>query len=97
MDINVVVGCPIVYELNHLYGDEPIHLFTEERFLPNILVEIGFFKSNSEVRKNRPDLFMELDRLDFMHIKVGKKHLWLTVGGKVETDYQRHVMDTLTN
>lgn len=37
-----------------LYGDmnnEEIHLFTEERFLPNILLEVGFFMSNSEVKK----------------------------------------------
>lgn len=79
MDINVVIGCPIV-ELGELYGEESINLFTDERFLPKILVEIGFFKSNSEVRKNRPDLFISLDKLDFLHIKVGKKHLWLTIG-----------------
>lgn len=76
---NVVVGKPIV-DLKELYGDEEIDLFTDERFLPNILVRLGFFKSNSEVKKNRPDLFIELNKLDFMHIKVGKKHLWLTVG-----------------
>lgn len=84
MDKNVVVGKPLV-ELYHLYGldetlCEVIDLFTEERFLPKILVEIGFFKSNGEVRRNRPDLVRELNRLEFTHIKVGKKHLWLTVG-----------------
>lgn len=79
MDKNVVIGKPIV-DLKELYGDEKIDLFTNERFLPNILVQLGFFRSNSEVRKNRPDLFIELNKLDFMHIKVGKKHLWLTVG-----------------
>ena len=78
-DINVVIGQPIV-EPHHLYGDEEIHLVTNERFLPKILVEIGFFKSNSEVRKNGPDLFVELNELDFKHIKVGKNHLWLTIG-----------------
>lgn len=79
MNKNVVIGKPIV-DLKELYGDEKIDLFTNERFLPNILVQLGFFRSNSEVRKNRPDLFIELNKLDFMHIKVGKKHLWLTVG-----------------
>lgn len=78
-DKNVVIGTPIV-ELSELYGDEDIDLFTEERFLPTILVSLGFFKSNSEVRKNRADLFINVNKLDFMHIKVGKKHLWLTVG-----------------
>ena len=79
MNKNVVIGKPIV-DLKELYGDEKIDLFTNERFLPNILVQLGFFRSNFEVRKNRPDLFIELNKLDFMHIKVGKKHLWLTVG-----------------
>lgn len=79
MNKNVVIGKPIV-DLKELYGDEKIDLFTNERFLPNILVQLGFFRSNSEVRKNRPDLFVELNKLDFMHIKVEKKHLWLTVG-----------------
>lgn len=79
MDKNVVVGKPII-GLKHLYGDEDIDLFTDERFLPKILVMLDFFKSNSEVKRNRPDLFIELNELNFLHIKVGKKHLWLTVG-----------------
>lgn len=79
MDANIVIGKPIV-ELTELYLDEKIDLFTEERFLPRILVEMRVFKSVSEVRKNRPDLVKELNKLDFMHIKVGKKHLWITVG-----------------
>lgn len=79
MDKNVVVGKPII-GLEHLYEDEEIDLFTDERFLPKILVMLDFFKSNSEVKRNRPDLFIELNELDFLHIKVGKKHLWLTVG-----------------
>jgi len=79
VDANIVIGKPIV-ELTELYLDEKIDLFTEERFLPRILVEMRVFKSVSEVRKNRPDLVKELNKLDFMHIKVGKKHLWITVG-----------------
>lgn len=79
MNANIVIGKPIV-ELTELYLDEKIDLFTEERFLPRILVEMRVFKSVSEVRKNRPDLVKELNKLDFMHIKVGKKHLWITVG-----------------
>lgn len=39
--------CPIT-------GDPLIHLRTENRFVPKILVELGFFKSNSEaLRQNR--------------------------------------------
>lgn len=79
MDINVVTGTPIV-DLHHLYSEESIDLFTKERYLPKILVEIGFFTSISQVRKNRPDLLISLNKLDFIHIRVGKNHLWLTVG-----------------
>lgn len=80
MDKNVVIGLPIVHKTSDLYSNEQIDSYTEETFLPKILVEIGFFKSNSEVRKNRPDLVMELNKLDFIFIKVGKKYLCLTVG-----------------
>lgn len=55
MDKNVVIGLPVVYKMSDLYCEEPIDLYTEERFLPKTLVQIGF-RSNSEVRKNRPDL-----------------------------------------
>lgn len=79
MLINIVIGEPIV-NIKELYGDEEIGLFTEERFLPNILVKLGIFPSNSQVRKNRPDLFTTLDKLDFMEVKIGKHRLWITVG-----------------
>ena len=55
-------------------------LFTEERFLPRILVEAGIAKSSTEVRKNRPELFKELNDVDFIKIKWGKKFLWIAVG-----------------
>ena len=79
MDANIIIGKPLI-KPEELYADEIIHLHTEERFLPNILVKLGVFKSVNEVRKNRFDLFIELNDLDFMHLKVGKNHLWITVG-----------------
>lgn len=79
MNFNIIIGKPIV-DICHLYDDEKIHLVTEERFLPNILVELKIFKSKSEVRKNRKDLLISLDTLDFKHIKIGKNHLWITFG-----------------
>jgi len=54
--------------------------FTEERFLPAILVFLGFAKSNSEVKRNWPKLFVQLDHLDFLELKLGKKKLWILVG-----------------
>jgi hypothetical protein len=35
---------------------------TSERWLPHVLSNLGFFPSNSEVKKNRPDLWREIDR-----------------------------------
>jgi len=86
MDKNVVIGLPVVYKISDLYCEESIDLYTEERFLPKILVQIGFFRSNSEVRKNRPDLVVELNELDFIDIRVGKKRLCLTVGNPITNE-----------
>jgi hypothetical protein len=85
---NVVIGKPIVPGWTLLASDEDDWknieesktLFTEERFLPKILVSIGIFKSNSEVKRNRPDLFKSLDKLDFIKIKINKRKLWIVVG-----------------
>lgn len=76
---NVVIGKPLV-PLHLLYEDDDIDLITNERFLPKILVKLGIFPSNSQVRKNRPDLFVELSEPDFLEIKVGKHRIWITVG-----------------
>ena len=55
-------------------------LFTEERFLPRILVECGVAKSVSEVRKNKPNLVIELNTVNFYEIKWGKKRVFIQVG-----------------
>jgi hypothetical protein len=85
---NVVIGKPIVspielfstgyYDWNNIEAEKTI--FTEERFLPKILVDIGFAPSTSEVRRNRKDLIKTLDTLDFLQIKYGKKRCWILVG-----------------
>ncbi len=92
---NIVIGKPLVSpkemfsngfeedwkkELDKTY-------FTNERYLPKILKEIGFTKSTSEVRRNRKDLCITLDKLDFLEIKLGKKKLWVLVGEKVKNTY----------
>lgn len=76
---SVIVGNLLV-DKSHLFGDDKIDLITNERFLPKILVHLGYFRSNSEVKRNRPDLFIELNDLYFGEIKIGKKSLWLAVG-----------------
>lgn len=85
---NVVIGKPLVNPAQLFANDEndwgknekPNTLFTNERFLPRILVETDIAKSTTEVRKNRPDLWKELTDVDFMRVKWGKKFLWIAVG-----------------
>lgn len=85
---NIVVGKPIV-EINTMLAKDSLDwkniekektLFTEERFLPKILVSIGATKSTSEIKRNRPDLFRNLNALDYIEIKLGKKRLFVLVG-----------------
>ena len=56
--------------------------YTEERFLPKILVELGFYPSVSEIRRNRPDLMVTLDNIDFIDKLQMKKRewIWIAVG-----------------
>lgn len=56
--------------------------FTEERSLAKILVELGYYPSMSEIRRNRPDLMITLDKVDFIDkLKVRKKQfVWIVVG-----------------
>lgn len=85
---NIVVGSPIVEpsimlaydsdDWNHC--EEPKTHFTEERFLPRILVNIGVAPSINEVKRNKPELVKSLDELDFIKIKWGKKRFWILVG-----------------
>lgn len=85
---NVVIGEPIVspigifsteyYDWNDNESEKT--LFTNERFLPKILVDIGFAPSTSEIRRNRKDLVKELNSLDFIEVKYGKKRCWILVG-----------------
>ena len=86
---NVIVGRPLIGTPAELFGssledwvlnESEVTLLTEERFLPRILVEAGIAKSTSEVRRNRPDLWRELNELDFFQVKWGKKFLWILVG-----------------
>lgn len=76
----VVIGEPLVSLELLGFEEREVSLRTEERYLPQILVDLGFFKSKSEVRRNRPDLVRTLEELDFEDIKIGKKRLWLIVG-----------------
>lgn len=87
---NIVIGKPVV-ELQQLFAadendwnrtEKEKTYFTEERFLPRILVDIGIYPSISEIRRNKPQLVVTLDHLDFIdEVKVSKKRkLWIAVG-----------------
>ena len=55
-------------------------LFTDERYLPKLMVDCGLVKSISEVRRNKPELVINLDKPDFIEIKWGKSRLYIQVG-----------------
>ena len=87
---NIVIGKPIVEPSTMFSLDEDDWnrtekektYYTEERFLPRILVDIGIYPSISEIRRNKPELMVELNQLDFLdNMKVSKKRrLWILVG-----------------
>ena len=85
---NVVVGRPIVEPLELLAFNEKdweenekaSTLFTETRFLPAIMKEAGLVQSTGEVRRNKPELYITLDKLDCINLKWGKKFLFIVVG-----------------
>ena len=87
---NIVIGKPIVepstmFSLNEddwNRTEKEKTYYTDERFLPRILVDIGIYPSVNEIRRNKPDLMVELNQLDFLdNLKVSKKRrLWILVG-----------------
>ena len=89
---NVVIGKPIVEpselfafnKTDWLENEKQNTMFIEERFLPKIMKEAGIVSSISEVRRNRPELAISLDKLDFITVKWGKKFLHILVGEMVD-------------
>lgn len=87
---NIVIGKPVVDPQELFAADKDDWnkvekektYFTEERFSPRILVDIGIYPSISEIRRNKPQLVVTLDHLDFMDgLKVSKKRkLWIVIG-----------------
>lgn len=90
---NIIVGRikPTFYELfaydkedwDSIERDQT--LFTNERSLARILVEIGFAPSVNEIRRNRPDLMRNLTQFDFLEIKYGKKRCFIAIGEQDQT------------
>lgn len=87
---NIVIGKPIV-EPSTMFAineddweriEKEKTYYTEERFLPRILVDIGIYPSVNEIRRNKTELVFSLDKLDFIdNLKASKKRrLWILVG-----------------
>ena len=85
---NVVIGKPKVAASELLAIDnkdweeneKKLTLFTETRFLPAVMKEAGMVQSTSEVKRNKPELCITLDKLDCINLKWGKKFLFIVVG-----------------
>ena len=87
---NIVISKPIVEPSTMFAADEndwnkvekEKTYYTDERFLPRILVNIGIYPSVNEIRRNKPELMISLDKLDFIdNLKASKKRrLWILVG-----------------
>lgn len=87
---NIVIGTPIVSpESMFASSDDDWNAiekektyYTDERFLPRILVDLGIYPSVSEIRRNKPQFVKTLDNLDFIDgLKAKKKRkLWILVG-----------------
>ena len=87
---NIVIGTPIVSPKSMFASsdddwnaiEKEKTYYTNERFLPRILVDLGIYPSVSEIRRNKPQLVKSLDNLDFIDgLKARKKRkLWILVG-----------------
>lgn len=87
---NIVIGKPIAnpkeifskdaYDWDNVESEKTY--YTEERFLPKILVALGLYPSISEIRRNKPELMITLGDIDFIDgVKVSKKRkIWILVG-----------------
>lgn len=78
--INLLAGCLIATILVCVCMENGWS--TEERYLPKILVALGIYPSINEIRRNKPELMITLDKIDFVNeLKVSKKRkVWIQVG-----------------
>lgn len=87
---NIIIGTPVAEpslmfalnedDWNRVEAEKTY--YTDERFLPRILVNLGIYPSIGEIRRNKPQLMVSLDDVDFVYaLKVSKKRkLWILVG-----------------
>ena len=86
---NIVIGQPLINPSEIFSADTDDWndneltktYYTNERYLPRILVDLGIYPSVSEIKRNKPELVSTLDKLDFLMIRPKKKiPLWILVG-----------------
>lgn len=84
---NIIIGSPLVSEyillgdeLNPNYNWRDVTVYDNERYLPKLLVNHGIMTSIREVKRNRKDLDYNLDKPDFLELKIGKKKVWIVIG-----------------
>lgn len=86
---NIVIGKPIVEPSTMFTADEDDWdkdekektYYADERFLPRILVGIGIYPSINKIRRNKPELMIELNQLDFIdNLKASKKRRIMHIG-----------------
>lgn len=85
---NIIIGKPLVEPWTLISSsqeefekfDKRDTLFTEERFLPAVMVEAGIVKSRGEVKRNKPELCIAVDSPDCFWIKWGKQRIFVVVG-----------------
>ena len=78
---NIVIGEPLVnIEKLGIRQQEETVFEKEEIFIPKLLKKYGFFKSTSQVKKNRPDLWRELKDFEMTKLKIGHRRVWLIKG-----------------
>ena len=59
------------------YNELPKTIWVKERYIPNILVECGIVKSKNEIRRNKPELCIDLPKNQYVEIKWGKRKFWI--------------------
>lgn len=87
---NIVIGKPIAVpslmfaadNRDWIENESEKTYCTEERYLPRILVDLGIYPSINEIRRNKPELMINMNKIDFIDgLKIKKKRwVWILVG-----------------
>lgn len=86
---NIVIGTPLVSPIDMFSAsvedwnsnEKTKTYYTNERYLPKILIDLGIYPSINEIRRNKPELICTLDKIDFIRMRPKKKYpLWILIG-----------------